>query len=278
MLEFGRINRLTVVRGAEIGFWLDGGDFGEVFLPRKWARGKIELEQQIEVFVYYDSKDRLTATMRTVPAQAGQFASLRVAAISPYGAFLDLGLDKDVLLPHSEQKQTLEIDRRCLVYVFADEQNRLTATAKIDQFLDLTPPPFKKGQAVDLLILNKSDLGYNAIINHSHRGVIYANEVFETLYFGSHKQGFIKHIRGDGKIDLMLQSHTDIMDRYSRQIYQYLKENQGFLALHDKSSPSEIKDSLNMSKGAFKKAIGSLYKQKRILISEQGIKLNEQSE
>ncbi|WP_017444582.1 S1 RNA-binding domain-containing protein [Gayadomonas joobiniege] len=277
MLKFGRVNRLTVIRGSEIGFWLDGGVDGEVFLPRKWALGKIELDQQIEAFVYYDSKDRLTATMRKVPAQAGQFASLRVSAISPYGAFLDLGLDKDVLLPLSEQKQSVEIDRRCLVYLFVDEQNRLTATAKVDQYLDLTPPPYKKGEAVELVILNRSDLGYNAIINHQHRGVIYANEVFETLYFGSHKQGFIKHIRDDGKIDLMLQSHSETMDRYSQLIYQQLKQNDGYLPLHDKSSPVEIKAILNISKGAFKKAIGSLYKQKRIVILHDGIRLNTDS-
>ncbi|MER2491915.1 CvfB family protein [Catenovulum sediminis] len=273
MIQLGQRYQLEVVKGAEIGFWLDAENLGEVFLPRKWTTEKIELGDKVDVFIYCDSKDRLTATMRRVKAQVGEFTSLKVSALSPYGAFLDFGLDKDVLVPMSEQRQPMEVGRSYLVYLYLDEAGRIAASNKVDKFLDQTPAEYKTKEAVNLLILNQTDLGYNAIINHQHRGVLYANEVFEKLTFGMRKRGYIKQVRDDGKIDLTLQGGKETLDKYAKQIQRYLENNKGFAPLHDKSNPDDIKDILGMSKGAFKKAIGGLYKQKVIRIEKDGIYL-----
>ena len=275
MIELGRVQSLTVIKGAEIGYWLDGENLGEIFLPRKWTFGKPEIGGQVNAFVFSDSKERLTATMHRVKAQVGQFASLKVSALSPYGAFLDIGVDKDVLVPMSEQRQPMEIGRNYLVYLYLDEAGRMAASNKTDQFLNRTPPQYAVNQAVKLLILNKLDLGYNAIIENSHSGVLYENEVFETLNFGQYKDGFIKQVRSDGKIDLILQSHRETLDKYSKQIISELKQANGFLPLHDKTEANVIKQELAMSKGAFKKAIGGLYRQKYIRIEADGIYLSE---
>ncbi|EWH08363.1 RNA binding S1 [Catenovulum agarivorans DS-2] len=273
MIELGRVQSLTVLKGAEIGYWLDGENLGEVFLPRKWTLGKPQIGEKVDAFVFSDSKERLTATMRRVKAQVGEFACLKVSALSPYGAFLDIGVDKDVLVPLSEQKQPMEVGRSYLVYVYLDDAGRMAASNKTDQYLNLTPAKYSANQPVKLMILNKSDLGYNAIIEHKHAGVLYQNEVFERLSFGQFTDGFIKQVRSDGKIDLMLQSHRETLDKYAKQILSELKLANGFLPLHDKTDAHVIKQELSMSKGAFKKAIGGLYRQKYIRIERDGIYL-----
>jgi predicted RNA-binding protein (virulence factor B family) len=191
------------------------------------------------------------------------------------GAFLDWGLDKDLLVPFSEQHKPMEVGHSYLVYVYINEADgRIVASSKIDKFLDDEKPHnFKPQQAVDLIIANSTDLGYKAIVNHSHWGVLYKNEVHQRLSFGQSIKGFIKHVRPDGKIDLSLEGGKVTRDKYSEIILNYLKKKNGFAPVHDKSDPKLISDLFGMSKGAFKKAIGGLYKQRIISIEKDGIRL-----
>ncbi|KMT65072.1 S1 RNA-binding domain-containing protein [Catenovulum maritimum] len=273
MLTAGKSYQLKIVKNDETGIWLDAQNLGEVLLPKKLAPKQAQEGDLVWAYLYHDSKERLTATTQKVKAQVGEFACLKVVSASAYGVFVDLGLDKDVIIPQNQQKRDMEIGRKYLVYLYLDEDGRITATAKTNEYLDQTEAPYEVKDAVNLLVLNESDLGYNAIINHAHRGVLYRNEVFERLEFGQFKKGFIKRIRPDGKIDLILQAGKETRDKYSASILKYLEKNDGFAPFHDKSSPEEINKAFAMSKAAFKKAIGGLYKTKKIKIESDGIRL-----
>jgi predicted RNA-binding protein (virulence factor B family) len=198
-----------------------------------------------------------------------------VVAITDVGAFLDWGLDKDVLVPFAEQHRPMEVGQSYLVYLYLDKvDGRITASSKIDKFLDDEKPHhYRPRQSVNLIIANSTELGYKAIINHSHWGVLYKDEVFQRLSFGQSIKGFIKHIRPDGKIDLSLQGGQETRDKYANIIINYLKKQNGFAPVHDKSDPQLISDLFGMSKGAFKKAIGGLYKDNVISIEKDGIRL-----
>ena len=275
MIKIGEIVYLDVVKIVEFGCYLDAKELGEVLLPRKHAPRDLVVGDSVKVFLYLDSEDRPVATTETPKAMVGQFAYLKVVANTDVGAFLDWGLDKDVLVPFAEQHRPMEVGHSYLVYLYLDKiDGRITASSKIDKFLDDEKPHhFRPRQAVNLIIANSTELGYKAIINHSHWGVLYKDEVFERLSFGQHKKGFIKHIRPDGKIDLSLQGGQETRDKYAKIIINYLKKQNGFAPLHDKSDPQLISDLFGMSKGAFKKAIGGLYKNKIISIEEDGIRL-----
>jgi hypothetical protein len=215
------------------------------------------------------------ATTEKPLACVGEFAYLKVVATTPVGAFLDWGLDKDVLAPFAEQHRPMEEGRSYLVYLYRDKiAGRITATSKIDKVLnDHKPHSYRKGQAVDLIIASSTDLGFKAIINHSHWGVLYRDEVFQPLSFGQRIRGFIKYIRPDGKIDLTLQGGQVSRDKNAETIIAYLERQGGFAPLHDKSDPHTITELLGMSKGAFKKVIGNLYRQQVISIADDGIRL-----
>lgn len=277
MVSIGNTYQLDVVKAVEFGFYLDAGNLGEVLLPLKYAPSDLVEGDSIEVFLYLDSEDRPVATTQKPKAQVGEFAYLKVVANTEVGSFLDLGLEKDVLVPFAEQHRPMEVDHSYLVYLYLGEfDNRIIASSKIDKFLDDDKPhDFKPQQAVDLIIANSTDLGYKAIINHSHWGVLYKNEVHQRLSFGQYKKGFIKYIRPDGKIDLSLQGGQETRDKYAKIILSYLQKQEGFAPVHDKSDPRLISDLFGMSKGAFKKAIGGLYKQRIISIEKDGIHLLE---
>ena len=277
MVGIGKLCKLEVVRAVEFGFYLDAKNLGEVLLPLKYAPSDLVEGDSIEVFLYLDSEDRPVATTQKPKAQVGEFAYLKVVDNTKVGAFLDLGLDKDVLVPFSEQHRPMEVGHSYLVYLYLGEfDNRIIASSKIDKFLDDEKPHnFKPKQAVDLIIANSTDLGYKAIINHSHWGVLYKNEVHQRLSFGQYKKGFIKYVRPDGKIDLSLQGGQETRDKYEKIILNYLHKQDGFAPVHDKSDPQLISDIFGMSKGAFKKAIGGLYKQRIIRIEKDGIYLLE---
>lgn len=277
MLSIGKSYKLEVVSVVDFGVYLDAGDLGEVLLPRQHAPRGLSVGDVVKVFLYLDSEDRLIATTQQPLAQVGEFAYLRVVANTDVGAFLDWGLDKDLLVPFAEQHRPMEVGQSYLVYVYRDVMDgRIAASSKIDKFLDDDKPhDFKPGEAVDLIIANSTDLGYKAIINHSHWGVLYKNEVFERLSFGQYKKGYIKHIRPDGRIDLSLQGGQETRDKYANIIETYLRKHNGFAAVHDKSDPELIYELFGMSKKAFKKAIGGLYKQKIINIEDDGIRLLE---
>ncbi len=275
MVKIGTFVYLKVVKLVEFGFYLDAKELGKVLLPRKLAGRELEIGDSIKVFLYLDSEDRPVATTQKPKAVVGEFAYLTVLAITEYGAFLDWGLDKDVLVPFSEQHRPMEIGRSYLVYLYVNNiDGRITASSKIDKFIDDDKPhQFKPQQAVHLIIANSTELGFKAIINHSHWGVLYKDEVHQRLSFGQFKKGFIKRIRPDGKIDLSLYGGQETRDKYANIIINYLKKQNGFAPVHDKSDPQLISDLFGMSKVSFKKAIGGLYKNKVIKIEEDGIRL-----
>jgi len=277
MISIGKNYKLAVTKRVDFGFYLDAGDLGEVLLPRKQAPKSLSVGDSIDVFLYLDSEDRPIATTKTPKACVGEFAYLKVLAITEVGAFLDWGLDKDVLVPFGEQHRPMEVGHSYLVYLYLDKiDGRITASSKVDKFLDYERDhDFKPRQAVDLIIANSTDLGYKAIVNHTHWGMLYKDDVHQRLSFGQYKKGFIKHIRPDGRIDLTLQGGQETRDKYAKIILIYLKSQNGFAAVHDKSDPQLISDLFGMSKGAFKKAIGGLYKQKIINIEKDGIRLIE---
>ena len=277
MVTLGRTYELAVVKGVSFGFYMDAEELGEVLLPRKFAPPGLSPGDSLEVFLYLDSNGLPIATTQTPKVQVGEFAYLTVVDTTEVGAFLDWGLDKDLLVPFGEQHRPMEAGRSYLVYLYIDKNDgRIVASSKVDKFLDDDAPHhFKTGEAVDLIIANSTDLGYKAIINHSNWGVLYKNEVFQRLSFGQSIKGFIKYIRPDGRIDLSLQGGKVTRDKYSDIIMSYLERENGFAAVHDKSDPKVISALFGMSKGAFKKTIGGLYKQQLITIERDGIRLVE---
>ena len=277
MIKIGRTYELDVIKAVDFGFYLDAEDLGEVLLPAKYAPSDLVEGDYLDVFLYLDSEDRPVATTQTPKARVGEFAYLEVVDNTSVGAFLDWGLEKDLLVPFSEQHRPMEVGRSYLVYVYIGQADgRIVASSKIDKFLDDDEPHnFKPQQVVNLIIANSTDLGYKAIINHNHWGVLYKNEVHQRLSFGQSIKGFIKHIRPDGKIDLSLQGGQETRDKNTTTILNYLKNQNGFAAVHDKSDPKLISELFGMSKGAFKKSIGGLYKQRVISIEKDGIRLLE---
>jgi len=277
MITVGKHYNLEVVKSVHFGFYLDAKNLGEVLLPGKYADNDVAIGDFIDVFLYLDSEDRPVATTETPFAQVGEFAYLRVMAATKVGAFIDWGLEKDVLVPFGEQHVPMIAGRSYLVYLYLDKaSNRIVASSKIDKFLDdERPHDFKEKQAVKLIIANTTDLGFKAIINNTHWGVLYANDVHERLSFGQYKEGFIKKIRPDNKIDLTLQGGAGERSKHALLIEKKLNENDGFLPVHDKSDPAKISETFGLSKGAFKKAVGILYKQKVITIEKDGIRLTK---
>ena len=277
MAAIGRYNSLQVTKYTDFGLYLDGGADGEILLPRRYIPKGEELEvgDWLNVFVYLDSEDRLIATTQKPKVQVGGFASLKVAEINRVGLFLDWGLPKDLLLPHSEEKRPLQVGDYCVVYVYLDQRTRrITATARLDRYLDKTPARYAPGQEVDLLVVEQTDMGFKAIINNEHWGLIHNNEVFKFLRSGMRERGFIREVRADGKISLSLQPvGREAASSLSEQILAKLREAGGQLPLSDKSSPEQISSLFGVSKGNFKKAIGGLYKQGQIVIEADGIRL-----
>ncbi|MDT8398801.1 MAG: S1-like domain-containing RNA-binding protein [Pseudomonadales bacterium] len=275
MITPGHYYKLPVIRATAKGFQLDAGTLGDVLLPGKEAPAGLRVGDAPEVFLYLDSADQPLATTAKPRACVGEFAFLKVVATSRLGAFLDWGLPKDVLVPFAEQHRPMEPGHSYLVYLYLDRiDGRITASSKIDKFLDDDKPhTFKAQQAVDLIIANSTDLGYKAIIDQSHWGVLHNSDVPRRLSFGQSIKGFIKRVRPDGKIDLSLQATREIRNQHCNRIEHYLKENGAYAPVHDKSDPTLIDQLFDMSKAAFKKAIGTLYKEKIIIIEEDGIRL-----
>lgn len=270
MAAIGHFNNLSIVKHTGFGLYLDGGPHGEILLPNRYIPKDepTEIGDWLRVFIYRDSEDKLIATTQRPKVQVGEFASLKVVEITRVGLFLDWGLPKDLLLPHSEEKRPLQVGDHCVVYVYVDKHSeRITATARLDRHLDQTPASYQPGEAVDLLIVEPSDLGYKAIINHRHWGLVHKNEIFKPLRPGRRERGYIREVRPDGKVSLSLQPvGRDAGDSLQALIMQTLDENNGVLNLSDKSAAPEIARLFGVSKGSFKKAIGGLYRQGRIVI------------
>ncbi len=275
MALIGRYNSLQVVKHTDFGLYLDGGADGEILLPKRYIPKDTpsEVEDWLNVFIYLDSDDKLIATTEKPKVQVGEFASLKVLEVNSIGIFLDWGLSKDLLLPYSEEKRSLQAGDYCVVHVYLDKHTRrITATARLDRYLDLRPNTYKVGQSVDLLVAESTDMGFKAIINNQHWGLIHKNEVFKFLRNGIREKGFIKELRADGKISLSLQPvGQDAADALHQKILQLLQEKGGVLPVNDKSEPQLISDLFGVSKGNFKKAIGALYKQGLIVIHSDRI-------
>ena len=275
MTEIGKINHLEVVKEVDFGIYLDGGDLGEILMPKRYVPEGTMPGDTLETFIYLDSEDRLVATTEKPLAMVEEFALLTVVSITPVGAFLNWGLPKDLFVPFREQRQPMEEGKKYLVYVYVDTNTkRIAASSKIEQYLDNIPVDYDLDEEVDLIIVNETDLGYNAIIDNSHFGILYKNEVFQPLNPGDRVQGYIKKIRTDGKIDLCLQkAGYEKISSFVDRIIAELQKNKGFLPFTDKSSPEEIYQTFRISKKNFKAAIGALYKKKFIALEDNGIRL-----
>lgn len=271
----GRFNTLRISKILDFGVYLDGEQLGEILLPMKWVPDHCRPDDPIDVFIYFDSEDRLIATTQKPYAQAGEFVLLKAKAVNETGAFMDWGLDKDLLVPYREQKAKMVEGRSYLIYVYPDPKSgRLAGSARLERFLDKDTSVLQPGEAADLIIWLKTDLGYKAIINHRYEGLLYENEIFTPLKAGQKMKGYIRKIREDGKADLSLQKPGfEKIDALSERLIELLKQSHGHLGLNDKSSTDEIYLMLGVSKKTFKKAIGGLYKKRMIRLDDDGIYL-----
>jgi uncharacterized protein len=275
MILPGRYNILKVVKFVDFGVYLDGEEMGEILLPARYVPENCEVGDDLEVFIYLDSEDRIIATTEKPFAQVGEFAMLRAVAVNNIGAFLDWGLMKDLLVPFREQKMNMVAGRSYLVYVYFDpDSKRIAASAKLEKFLDNVIPEYQVGEEVSVIIEGESELGYNAIINNLHRGILYHDELPAPLNKGQQMKVYIKKVREDHKIDLSLyRPGYEQVDSVSQNILDHLKRAGGYLPFTDKSDAALIYEQFAISKKVFKKAIGSLYKQRRILLESNGIRL-----
>lgn len=278
MIEIGKYNTLTIVKDLDFGVYLDGGNGLEILLPARYVPKNVKPGDEVEVFLYHDNEGRLIATTARPKAIVGEFQFMQVKSVNEMGAFLEWGLMKDLLVPFKEQKMTMREGQWCLVYVRLDHvTGRIMASAKVDKYLNNTPPNYTYNQEVDILVASETDLGYRVIINNLHWGLIYRNEVFRRLELGEHLKGYIKEVRDDEKIDISITplGYTKV-EGIAGVILEALQIQGGYIAVHDKSSPDLIYSLFRCSKKAFKQAVGSLYKQQLIRIEEEGIRLVNQ--
>lgn len=275
MIKLGEYNTLTILRETEPGLYLGDEDDNVVLLPHRYKPEEYEIGQELKVFVYLDNEERPISTTLDPFLQLNTFGYLHCSAVTEYGAFMDWGLEKQLFVPFKEQARPMKQGSWYIVYLYLDEKtNRLVGSSKTNSFLqneNLTVEPF---QEVEILVTHITEKGANAIVNGVHKGLIYVEDIFEDIRSGDRIKAFIKNIREDNKIDLVLQrpGYRSI-EPNANYIREELEAAGGFLPLHDKSSPEDIKNQLGMSKKSFKKAIGTLYKDKQILIKEDGIEL-----
>lgn len=275
MLNLGTYNTLRIVKRVDFGLYLDGGDEGEILLPKRYTNPQMHIGDEIEVFIYLDQDERPVATTEQPLAKVGDFACLEVAWTNQYGAFLKWGPMKDLFCPFREQKMRMEQGKRYIVYVKVDDESyRLMATAKVDKYLADERPPYKHGDAADCLVWQKTDLGFKCIIDNRYQGQLYDNQIFQPLHTGDRLTVYVDHVRQDNKIDVTVQptGHQHTLD-FAEVLLRYLYENDGRCDLGDKSPAELIYDRFKVSKKAYKKAIGDLYRRRLITITDDGIKL-----
>jgi len=280
LAELGKYNQLVVTRRTANGVYLDGNNLGELLLPSKFVVQELEINDTVEVFVFKDSLGRLTATTEKPLAVVGEFAFLRVSAVTTVGAFLDWGLSKELLVPFKEQKRKMEEGRSYLVYLFVDPySDRIAASSKLDQFLSKEQPTYEIGDEVSLHVERRTELGYSVIVNNRHRGMVFNTEVFRKLQIGEKTIGYVKKVRPDGKIDVIVDKPgAEKVNELEKIILENLHQNRGFLAVNDQSEPETIYDMFGVSKKTLKKAIGGLFKKRKIMIDDDGIRLIKDKE
>ncbi len=273
MADIGRVNTLRITRTVDQGVYLDGGESGEILLPTQQVPEQCSQGDAVEVFVYVNKERRLQATTQRPHATVGQLARLRVVANSSAGTYLDWGLPKDLLVPLREQQVKMEEGKSYVVFVFLDEDTMsIAASSKLDTFIDVLYPDYAVGEEVDLFICAKTDLGYRAAVNDAHWGLIYENEIFQDLHIGQRLKGYIKTIRDDSKLDIILQpSGYKKIDNVAREILKKMGDLGGKVAVTAKSPPEDIYAMFGVSKKVFKMAIGALYKKRLITIEAEGI-------
>lgn len=274
-LSLGKMNHMTVVRKADFGLYLDGGPTGDVLLPNRYVPKGTRVGDELDVFIYLDQDERPVATTERPLAMVGDFAFLRVAWVNEFGAFLDWGLMKDVFCPFREQKRRMEKDRSYIVHIHLDEETyRIVASAKIERYLSKEPPRYAPDQEVDILVWQKTDLGFKVIVDNQYQGLVYTSQVFRDLYTGDRLKGFVSAVRPDGKVDIALQKHgrAQTLD-FSERLHEYLFEHDGYCPFTDKSDAEEIYREFHVSKKVFKRAVGDLYKRRLIVLAPDGIEL-----
>lgn len=275
MCEIGKMNTLPITGISDFGLYLDAGDLGEVLLPNRYVSEDMQPGDMVEVFIMRDSEDRFVATTDTPLGMAGEFVALKVVAVTNFGAFMEWGMLKDLLVPFREQRLKMRVGDTHVVYIYVDDvTQRLVASAKIDKFIDMDDACYSKGERVDLLIYAETELGYKALINGAHEGLLFRADILAPLTRGQQIEGFIKQVRADGKIDLCLQKpgRQKVMILTER-ILLHLNENSGFMPITDKNTPEEIYSLFGVSKKTYKKAIGALYKKRLITFEDNGTKL-----
>lgn len=276
MINVGQVNQLEIIEQLRQNFLLEGGHYGDIPLAKNEAPQGARVGQQISVFLFIDSEGYLAATGHLPVAQVGQVAWLKVIDTTQQGAYLDWGLgDEDALfLPRQEQQSPVELNRYCLVYICFEERKGIYATTYLNDFLQDDASEFKQGDQVSLIVANQTELGFKVIVNHKYWGLLYANEVFQPLYKGQMLDGYVKKIREDQRLDVSLQPLGFAkVEGITGDILEKLEQQRGFLALSDKSSPEDIYATFGVSKKVFKQAIGTLFKQQKISIETEGIRL-----
>lgn len=275
MLRIGQQNRLTIIKRTDFGIFLDGGKFGNILLPKRYVTDDMKIGAELDVFIYLDSDDCIIATTLTPKAMVGECAFLEVKEVNNVGAFLDWGLPKDLLVPYSEQHKPMEVGRSYVVCIYLDEYTgRITASSRLNRHLEERASGLRAQQPVDLLICGRSDMGYKAVVNHTHLGLIFRDDAFRTLLYGEKVKGYVKAIRADRKIDLSLQQRArDTKEDLAEKILADLHQKGGVSYLTDKSEPEAIYKAFNVSKGNYKNALSLLYKQRKILIQSDKITL-----
>lgn len=274
-IELGKFNTLRVVKEVDFGMYLDGGEEGEILLPSRYVPENCKPGDELTVFIYLDNEERLVATTLTPLVQVGEFACLEVAWINQYGAFLNWGLMKDLFVPFREQKMKMQVGKQYVIHAHLDDESyRIVASAKVDRYLSKEKAPYESGQEVSILIWQKTDLGFKAIIENRYSGLLYESEIFQPLHTGMTLKAYVKQVREDGKIDLILQKPGQgKVEDFAATLLDYIREQGGHITLHDKSPAEEIYDTFGVSKKTFKKAVGDLYKKHVVLLQENGIEL-----
>ena len=276
-VRLGRYNQLEVVKEVDFGVYLDGGDDGEILLPTRYVPEDCQPGDMLNVFIYLDNEERLVATTLTPYAQVGDFACLEVAWTNQYGAFLDWGLMKDLFVPFREQKNKMEKGERYVVHVHLDEDSyRIMASAKVERYLSSDMPPYHPGDGVEILVWQRTDLGYKVIVDNRFGGLIYATDVVRPLNTGMKTEAYVRQVRPDGKIDIVLQPDGPRkVDDFAEVLLDYIRQHDGFTTFQDKTPAEDIYATFGVSKKTFKKAVGDLYKKHLVTLEEGGIRLCE---
>ena len=274
-IELGKFNKLEVVKEVEFGMYLDGGEEGEILLPLRYVPEECKVGDKLNVFIYLDNEERLVATTLTPLVQVGQFACLEVAWVNQYGAFLDWGLMKDLFVPFREQKLKMQVGRKYVVHAHLDDESyRIVASAKVERYLSKERAAYQPGEEGEIWIWQKTDLGFKAIIEHQYGGLLYESEIFRPLQAGMTLKAYVKQVREDGKIDLMLQKPgAGKVEDFAVTLLEYIREQGGTTSLNDKSPAEDIYAVFGVSKKTFKKAVGDLYKKQLVILEDNKIRI-----